>query len=117
MFRDSVDNDDEPAAGIITETVGSYTDEAGNMVRKNIFQFFLLAFFREQMNIQTNEQTNERMYEWTNERMCEWTHEWEKGWKHKWKTEKEWIKVWQTIWSFFFIHIYHKVCLQWMKGV
>jgi hypothetical protein len=36
MFRDSVDNDDEPAAGIITETVGSYTDEAGNMVRGNI---------------------------------------------------------------------------------
>ena len=63
MFRDSVDNDDEPATGIITETVGSYTDEAGNMVRKNIFQFFLLAFFRELMNIQTNEQTNERMYE------------------------------------------------------
>ena len=38
MFRDSVDNDDEPAAGIITETVGSYTDEAGNMVRGNILK-------------------------------------------------------------------------------
>ena len=32
LFRESVDDDDEPATGIITETVGSYTDEAGNMV-------------------------------------------------------------------------------------
>ena len=30
----SVDSGDEPTPGIITETVGSYTDEAGNKVRK-----------------------------------------------------------------------------------
>ena len=30
---DSVDDDEETGAGIITETVGSYTDESGNKVR------------------------------------------------------------------------------------
>ena len=34
IIDSSVDSGDEPTPGIITETVGSYTDEAGNKVRK-----------------------------------------------------------------------------------
>ena len=33
IIDSSVDSGDEPTPGIITETVGSYTDEAGNKVR------------------------------------------------------------------------------------
>ena len=32
IIDSSVDSGDEPTPGIITETVGSYTDEAGNKV-------------------------------------------------------------------------------------
>ena len=35
IIDSSVDSGDEPTPGIITETVGSYTDEAGNKVWMN----------------------------------------------------------------------------------
>ena len=38
IIDSSVDSGDEPTPGIITETVGSYTDEAGNKVRKKRVQ-------------------------------------------------------------------------------
>ena len=34
IIDSSVDSGDEPTPGIITETVGSYTDEAGNKVKE-----------------------------------------------------------------------------------
>jgi hypothetical protein len=33
---DSIDEDEETGAGIITETVGSYTDESGNKVQNTL---------------------------------------------------------------------------------
>ena len=36
IIDSSVDSGDEPTPGIITETVGSYTDEAGNKVRNRM---------------------------------------------------------------------------------
>ena len=37
IIDSSVDSGDEPTPGIITETVGSYTDEAGNKVGTMLF--------------------------------------------------------------------------------
>ena len=39
IIDSSVDSGDEPTPGIITETVGSYTDEAGNKVRNAMVCF------------------------------------------------------------------------------
>ena len=47
IIDSSVDSGDEPTPGIITETVGSYTDEAGNKVTKERvrLKFNLNLFF------------------------------------------------------------------------
>ena len=47
IIDSSVDSGDEPTPGIITETVGSYTDEAGNKVTKERvwLKFDLNLFF------------------------------------------------------------------------
>ena len=37
IIDSSMDSGDEPTPGIITETVGSYTDEAGNKVGTTLF--------------------------------------------------------------------------------
>ena len=45
IIDSSVDSGDEPTPGIITETVGSYTDEAGNKVMKERVQLKFKPFF------------------------------------------------------------------------
>ena len=44
IIDSSVDSGDEPTPGIITETVGSYTDEAGNKVEKERMQLKFKLF-------------------------------------------------------------------------